>query len=217
MNNVIILTYTVLLLFALGCRNQDSSRASVNHLAIESIRTVNEWVPKYEFTENMKLIVDGRIFILEDLPKSAPEEIVVRDFLYSITAEFDKKYDILANIEPHVINIENERNWFEGGVFSEESFFVQNYIIHRITTLTNDQYDQEKTASGEINPLFYWGWQQRIAEYDLNEYEIINVDFTVVFSNGYFGNLTDGTYNRSYIVGKSQDDITYRIYDFGIM
>ena len=217
MKHEIILIFIVLLLFTFGCRNSNLSRAAVNHLAIESIRIEEKYVPKYEFIENMELIVDGRIFQLEGTPKNTPEEIVVRDFLYSITAEFDKKYDIYANIEPHVIAIENERKWFQGGIFSEIRYFVQSYIIHRITTLTIDQYNQEKTISGEINPLFYWGWQQRINEFNLIEYDIINVEFTVVFSNGYFGNLADGSYNRSFIVGKNQDDLIYKIYDFALM
>jgi hypothetical protein len=57
---------------------------------------------------------------------------VTRNFLYTITAKFDKKYVVLADLETHVIFIENKKRIFE------EDVFVKSYIIYRITTLTKE-------------------------------------------------------------------------------
>jgi hypothetical protein len=164
----------------------------------------------YEFIENMEFFVDNRFFKAEDIPKNIFEEIVFREYLYTVTAEFEKKYVILADIETHVISIENEKWLFEEGIF------VQSYIVHRITTLTKEQYSLESTVFGEINPLFYWGWQRCVNEFDLIDYQIVNVDFSVIYSTGGI-QWGDGRYNRSFIVGKKSGDITYKIYDFGFM
>jgi len=157
----------------------------------------------YTFDGETDLQVDDRSFILEDIPENVFEDIVVKDFLYSITAEFDKKYKILADIEPHLISIENEKESFEDGVY------IKSYVIHKITSLTEEQYSQETLENGEINPLHYRGWKKRIDDYSLIEYEIINVNFTLTYSpkkNERGPQYGEGTHNRSYIVGKTVDD-----------
>jgi hypothetical protein len=206
MKKKFLINILILVSLLYGCGNTNPIKTS-DHLEILTKDMGNN---NYEFIERTEIIIDNRLFKTEDIPKNIPEEIVLRNFLYTITAEFDKKYAILADIESHVISIENEKRLFQEGVF------VQSYIIHRIITLTEEQYSQEKTVSGKINPLFYWGWQQRINEFGLIDYKIVNADFSVVYSNGgmQYGN---GTYNRSFIVGKKPEDYTYKIYDFGFM
>ncbi|WP_170240241.1 hypothetical protein [Thermosediminibacter litoriperuensis] len=54
----------------------------------------------------------------------------------------------------------------------------------------------------------------------MTEYEIINVTFTQTLSEKakeQGPQWGDGTYNRSFIVGKTADDDSYRIFDFGDM
>ncbi|WP_148865617.1 hypothetical protein [Thermosediminibacter litoriperuensis] len=67
---------------------------------------------------------------MEDIPENIVEETVMKEFLYTITAEFDAMSDILADIEPHRISIENEKKLFE------DDIYIQSYIIHEISTLT---------------------------------------------------------------------------------
>lgn len=168
----------------------------------------------YIYNGETETNVDGRIFKLEDMPKNMAEEIVVNNFLYSITADFNGMSDILAELESHKISIENkERNFNEG-------LYMKSYIIHEISTLSEDEYDQEKLDNDEINPLYYHEWQKIVEEYNLKEYEIITVNFTQVHSDKSIElgpQWGDGTYNRSFIVGKSSDDNNYKIYDFGMM
>lgn len=210
MKNGIILINITLLLFTLACSNLNSSRGAVNPSMIESIEIASNRCQENNFMEKMELIVDERIFILEDAPKNIMEEIVVRYFLYSITAEFDKKYDTYVNTKDYVNYIESEKRDFEEGIF------IKSYIIHKITTLTEDQYNYERTDLGERNPLFYWGWEQRINEFELIDYQIVNVDFSIVHSS-WGSQYGDGTFNRSFIVGKKYGENTYRIYAFGVM
>ena len=63
---------------------------------------------EYTFNAETNLEIDGRSFILENTPENIAEDIVVKDFLYSITGEFDKKFEILADIDVHVISIDSE-------------------------------------------------------------------------------------------------------------
>jgi len=186
----------VLLLSIFSCRSTDTSTPA------------NE---KYSFTDKKELKVDGRILKLEDTPKTIPEEIVIKDFLYTITAEFDKKYDIFANIDSYVILIRNEKLLFEEGIYAG------SYIIHNITTLSKEQYSRSTTAAGEFNPLYYWGYQHSVDEFGLTEYKIVNVDFSIGFATGGMQWHDGRKYNKSFLVGKNSSDSTYKIYDFTTM
>ena len=168
----------------------------------------------YQYTGETNITIEDRSLILEDTPESKQEETVILDFRYTITAEFDKKYEILADIAPHSISIENEKKRLEDGVY------IESYVIHKITSLTEGQYSQENLANGEVNPLHYRGWEKCIDDYNLIEYEIINVDFTITYSpkmNERGPQYSEGTHNRSYIVGKTSSDDSYKIYAFGFM
>lgn len=183
-------------------------------LSLTSCANTTETNEAYAFVGETNVKVDDRSFVLEDTPENNAEDIVIKDFLYTITAEFDNKYDILADIAAHSTSIESEKKHFEDGIYT------QSYVIHEITTLTLEQYNREKKDNDEENPLYYYGWEERIEEYNLVEYEIVNVGFTIALSskaNEMGPQWGDGTYNRSFIVGKTVDESSYKIYDFGMM
>jgi len=189
-----LLSALFLLCFVYGCKNTNPARTSNSSEVVALGMT--------------ELTVGNRFFKAEDIPQNIPEEIVYREFLYTITAEFDKKYDILADKPYHGISIENEKHSFE------EGSYTRSYIIHKIDTLTDDQYSQERTPSGEVNPLFRVHWRRIITEYELIDYRFVNVDFSWVHSKGGI-QWGDETYSRCFIVGKKYEDDNYRIYDFG--
>lgn len=161
----------------------------------------------YTFKGESNISVGDRNFILEDIPKSIAEETVMKHFLYTITADFDSKHNILADIEPHKISIESEKKQFKDGVYT------QSYKIHKISTLTEKEYNSEE------NPLHYYGWNKVVDEYNLSDYKIVNVDYTKKLSEKAIERgpqWGDGTYNRSFIVGKTSKDNSYKIFDFGM-
>ncbi|NLI89919.1 MAG: hypothetical protein GX366_05880 [Epulopiscium sp.] len=148
------------------------------------------------------------------MPKNIAEEIVVNNFLYSIEGDFNAMSDILAGIETHKISIKNEEKHFNEGIY------MKSYTIHKITTLSKDQYNQEKLDNDEENTQYYHNWNMIVEKYNLKEYEIINANFTQVHSDKSMelgSQWEDGRYTRSFIVGKSPDDNSYKIYDFGMM
>ncbi len=168
----------------------------------------------YVFKDKSNISIDDRNFVLEDTPQNIAEETVIKDFLYTITAEFDAKYDILSDIEPHKISIENQKKQFE------DNIYTQSYIIHGISTLSEKEYSEQKLDNGEQNPLYYYGWKECIEKYKLTEYEIINIKFTQTLSKRaieYGAQWGNGTFSRSFIVGKTADGNDYRIFDFGFM
>lgn len=168
----------------------------------------------YDYNGKTDFTVDGRSFKLEDLPENIAEEIVVNNFLYSITADFENMSNIVADIEPHNISIENSEKNFNDGIY------MKSYIIHEVSTLSEEEYRERETENGEQNPIYYYGMQKVIEKYNLIEYKIINVNFTQTHSersNELVPQWGDGTYYRNFIVGKSPNDSSYKIYDFGMM
>lgn len=146
---------------------------------------------------------DGLSFNLEDSPENVAEEIVVENFLFSITGDFDSLEEILADIESHRISIKNEKLHFEQGIH------MQSYTIHEITTASKEDYNE-----------VHYGWQEIVEEYKLIEYEIVNVNFTQIHSEKSMElgpQWGDGTFSRSFIVGRTVEDKDYKIYDFGMM
>ena len=166
------------------------------------------------YNEAQSITVEGRSFLLEDLPESEAEALVVKDFLYSITGEFDKKALLLADTETHRIYLVNEeRNLREG-------CHIKSHVIHAVMTLTAEEYAQEQFSDGESNPLYYHNAQALAQEYDLGAYEIVRVEFTVAWSEAALEKgpqWGDGTYSRSFLVGKCSGDNAYKIYEYGMM
>lgn len=153
--------------------------------------------------------LDRRTYKLEDIAKNEAEETVLKHFQYSIVADFNGLMDILADTQAHRISIENEeKNYYEG-------LYVESYVIHEISTLTADEYGNDKES-----PLYYYGWKELVEKHKLEEYEVVRVNFTMKHSEKSLELIPqwgDGRYDRSYLVGKSSKDHQYKIYDFGMM
>ena len=179
----------------------------------EIVNILTTYAP-YDFNLESVFEIDDRSIIFEDAPANSAEEVIAMDFLYSITGEIDKKYNILADIEPHSISIENEKIHFT------EGRSMRTYIIHKFTTLTEEQYNHEFSADSDIGDLTYFGWHKIVEEYGLVEYEIVNVEFTQYLSPEMLilgPQWGDGFYSRSFIVGKNSEDTAFLIYSFGFM
>lgn len=168
----------------------------------------------YSFAGDTAIEVDGRSLLLEDVPGSAAEEAVILDYTYTIKAEFEKKRDILADIEPHAISIENERANFEADVY------IQSFVIHQIDRLEEAEYLSETLADGARNPLYYYGLEDEVRAHALEEYTVVRVHFTQALSaaaNARGPQWGDGTYERSFLVGKAAGEDAFKIYSFGMM
>lgn len=143
---------------------------------------------------------------MEDIYVNEVEKVVVLDMFYSFTGDFDSKAEIVS--KEHAISIKNERRDFE------EGNYMQSYVIHNVSTLTKEQYDNEDS------PLHYIAWEERVAGNNLVEFEIVNVSFTQVHSeksNEMVPQYGDGKYSRNFIVGKNSSDKGYKIYEYGMM
>ena len=170
--------------------------------------------PAYSYGGETEYTVDDRSLILEDIPASAAEETVILEFLYTIQGEFDKKKEILADIEPHNISIDNEKDNFNDGIY------LKTYTVHQIDTLTPEQYKEPKSENGSENPLCYYGIGDEIEQFKLTDYAVIHVKFSWDYSEKMLENGPQwgpGEHERSFLVGKSNDDKNYKIYSFGIM
>lgn len=149
----------------------------------------------YMFSGTSFVKLGDKYFIAEDTPENKQEELIYFDFLYTVNGEIHKKTDILANIEPLRISLENERENIEPENYT-------SYVLHSLSTIPDKQ-------SQNVD--------HTIKKYSLTEYEIINAVYTQKHSNiksiidPHWG---DGTYSRNYVVGKTAEDDTYKIYEF---
>jgi len=158
--------------------------------------------------------VDGRSIVWEDGPENNFEYMVFLFFAYEITQEFYKKAQILPITEESRRLIEADKANLEEGIY------IQSYVLHKISVFSDEEYARERLDSGEINPLFYYGLEALVEKYKLSEYAVVNVDFTITHSEKATSmgpQWGDGRYNRSFLVGKTEDDSDYRIYDFGMV
>lgn len=150
----------------------------------------------YTFNGTSFVKLGDKYFISEDTPENKQEELIYLDFLYTVNGELHKKKDILANIEPLRISLENESE-------NTDPENYTSYVLHNLSTIPDKQSQNV---------------EQIIEKYNITEYEIINAVYTQKHSFNKSLYLLpqwgDGTYSRNYIVGKSTDDDTYKIYEF---
>lgn len=157
-----------------------------------------------EYYEN----VEGGSYRLEVTPENVAEETAVNYFSYSFSKDYDGLSEILADTADNRILIEKQKENYKEGIY------IKDYTIQSISTLPKNGY------SNENHIFFYSGWEEIVDKYELIEYEIVRVKFLQIHSkkaNELIPQWGDGTYYRSFIVGKSSDDKDYRIYDFGMM
>lgn len=167
---------------------------------------------KYRYNGQTKLELEGREFLLEVRPESLAQEIVTRDFLYTIAADFESKSKIYDDREEFDRLLDIQKDEFALGLY------VQSYIIHELMTLSEIEYSIDRGEKYGEDPIYYEGWDQIVDEYNLIEYEIITVHFTQEYSHKASEHSLqwgDGIYYRSYLVGKRSTDSNYRIYDLG--
>jgi hypothetical protein len=167
----------------------------------------------YQYHDITEYEADGCLFQMEDAPQSAAEEVVAREFLYTITGNFDKKYDVWSGAEAHGISHENEKK------NRAEGLFVNTYILHGIDTLTPEQYTAATLDGGEENPYYFAALDGLTAKYGIvDAFSIINVCYTMdmsaesVAAGPQWG---PGTYTRNFLVAPDADR-GYRIYDLDV-
>jgi len=143
--------------------------------------------------------VGNAYFITEDKPETKQEELVYLYFLYSVDKEFDKKYEIFADIEANKISIENEKKNTDPEIYT-------SYVLHNISTLDKKYQESERSVTDGV-----------AKQYNLTDFEIINAVYTQKHSDKLLSlgpQWGDGTMSRNFIVGKNKTDKTYKIYEF---
>ena len=164
----------------------------------------------YLYTGEISVEIDGRSFTLEDLPENEAEESVVLDLLYTITGEFDRKLEVIADTEIHRINVENEKKNMIAGLY------IKSYAIHDIMTLSKEQDMEQNFQTLYLNSTYM---QNLLQEHELAEYEIVTIDYTWLNSKRepeWVPQVSEGRYNRSFLVGKDPLSDTYKIYDYSM-
>jgi len=168
----------------------------------------------YSYEGKEIVTMDDRELKLEDIPENSAEETVINHFLYRITGDFESMLADLADTEPHRISVNSEKVSFKEGIY------IKSYVIHNISTLKEKEYNEEKLGNGDRNPYYYLDWKEIVEEYKLVEYKIIDIEFTMNHSeksNALVPQYGDGTYSRNFIVGKTDKDTAFKIYDFGML
>ncbi|MEN1759948.1 FMN-binding protein [Anoxynatronum sibiricum] len=167
---------------------------------------------EYQYEGPHRVEVEGRELELVRLPKSVAEEVVVRDFISSVTFDFDEKYKLLADIEPHTVSIENERK-----LALEEGRYMKAVTLYHVDTLSAKEYNEGLLANGACNDYYYDGVMDLVKQYQLVDFEVINVDYEQVLSDDTGGpQWGTGRYLRNFLVGHRENEDLWKIYDYAM-
>lgn len=173
---------------------------------------VERFSREYQYEGPHRVTVDDRVLELVRPPKSVAEEVVVRDFMASITFDFDDKYDLLAAMESHTISIENEKI-----LALEEGRYLKEVTLYHVDTLSTKEYSEGLLANGACNDYYYDGVADLVKRFQLVDFEVINVDYHQVLSDDTGGpQWGTGRYLRNYLVGHQANEETWRIYDYAM-
>ena len=152
----------------------------------------------YEYSGETQAQVNNRIFTLEDIPESIPEELVVNSYYFNIVGEYDKLKELYGNNEALQISADNEKKNFEDGQY------VREYTIHTLDTLhENDVLD-----------TLYNQLAIDIEKYELHETVIIKADIDLIWPDTVIGaQLPSGEYVRLFLCGKKNSEDSWKIYE----
>lgn len=152
----------------------------------------------YEYHGEMNAQFNGRGFTLEAAPKSSVEELVVNNYYYDIASEYDKLSDLYGDNEALKISAANEKKNFDEGIY------VKDYVIHEVTTLTQN----------EIDALLAEHIQADIDQYSLSVTAVVKADIDFVWGEDAVGAQIDsGRYPRIFLCGKVNADDDWLIYE----
>lgn len=160
----------------------------------------------YDYTESTSFEADDRSLVVEDTPQTTAEAVVLMDFIYSTTAEFERKREILPN-DSADWSFETEQTRFDDGIYT------LSRVIHTMETLTEERYIKVK-SDGTTNP-YYCDLGAAVAEHSLDEYYVVLVEFTEVLSEETHARgpqWGDGTFENLYLVGRTAHDDGLKIY-----
>ena len=162
-----------------------------------------ESFPNYNFEGVSEATFDDRYFRLEVMPQNIPEELVANDYYYNIAGEFEKLSNIYGENEALKISASNTRKNFQ------EKVYIKEFVIKNLSVAKRDEL--KTTKSPMISSL-----KDYIEKYSLTEFTIIRVEVSMTYSQEAINRgpqLGEGTYVRSFLCGKGNDEKEWKIYE----
>lgn len=146
---------------------------------------------------------DDRHFVCEDAARDELEYLIYNYYYFTAVGNYDKLFDLIGEDESFQTSVQNEKTNFEEGMYLSE------IILHELATLTMEDMQNVSVQTKEYIA-------REIEENGLIEYAIVKVDLSWKYNAKWLYNgpqLSDGRYQRYYLVAKTKDAGAFRIYE----
>ena len=165
----------------------------------------------YQYTGFTEFTEGDRTLTVQDVPENLAEEILLTNYYFGTVSEFDG-LSALQGSDSLRISAENERKQAAEGIYFE------NVTIHKFDTLTKEDFEPGGAYFADAERSFKFVDTANFMKdaYGLTEYAIVYVDLSWQWSEKALSmgpQLSDGRYERLYLVGKTAKDYNWKIYE----
>ncbi|MEG1255925.1 DUF4829 domain-containing protein [Clostridium sp.] len=178
---------------------------SLFSFAIIGCSKTEEKVENSGSLENYQLELKNgtRLFQSEVTPCSEAEKVILDTFKIEINDKYDEFNNLYVDSEGFNNYPKTYKKLFDEGEYTE------NITIHNLRKLSEDEY------SNNPNTIQYYYYMDRLNKYNPQEFEIIEVKYTVKLTDkanegAQWGN---GDWTRYYVVVKQNEKSNWRIFD----
>ena len=163
----------------------------------------NEDVKSIEYTGEMIFEVGDRKLTLEDTPVNIAEELIINEYYYDISHDFDMLKTTRRDNETNQERLKSKAADYEMDVY------ILEYIVHDINTIS-------KFDVANVPPEIIEMVGQTVFKYGFDEFILVSVDVThksseVLLSSG--PQHKDGRYEHIFLIGKSGSDDGLKIFE----
>lgn len=148
-------------------------------------------------------VFEDRTLELEDSIDNEVELLAFHYYYYSTSGEFEKLKDLIGDKESLQIAVANEQSQFQDGIYKSE------YTIHGLTAWTAE--DLQHMSESSKTELFHL-----IQTYDLDEYAVVRAEVGWKHNEASLSRspqLGDGDYTRYFLVAKTRESKSFKIYE----
>lgn len=143
--------------------------------------------------------MDGRSFLAEDAPENKAEEAVFRYWM----AEFLQDIELYRENTADQAAIEGVQE-----EYVQKKHQLREFSLHVLKTVSEEKREEAERA-------FRCSLEEASQKYGLTQSLLVQAEWTEERQEPV--NYGNGSHNRYYLCGRTQEETAWRIYEFGMM
>lgn len=159
--------------------------------------------PSVAFDGQTEVNAGQRHFLLQEAPENVAEKLVADRYLYDITGQSTERASLYGEGSALHSALENENSQ------APEGFYRDEYIVHRLETLSKDQ-------AAALSPVFWEHVTRDVKKCGLTAYTIVLADVSKTWNqaaHAYGPQIGDGRFERLYLCGIHPQSDVWHIYE----